>query len=434
MKTSDNRGFSLIELLIAVCVLAIVVVPMLHSFVSSHRINAKSKQYMRATTLAQDEMEIFEREDLESLMDTSKHDYTVTGPDSNGCYEFVRENISNDHSGASASRFDVSVKLDPERAASSDRYYDTNNQELFYMNTIGSADSAVYVQNIRNATNPKSFDDTIYEYFSANKSPVGGGSSWDIDKFNENIARRIKIRIYKENTGLNEATIVKVTYEYVMCKDNVMPSGYQFYSEESVIFNNSAQGVDEEGKLPELKNVYLFYAPRYRGYSSPQSVIYPAAGGERYSTNEDWIYIENEAKLPVNVYIIRQDILKDGSNTDIEDTPVGYKPRIDIIDGVDAEDHTIGHYFTNLNIDDSPAVGLGAQIDFSHLKNIDNMSRVYSDAEARTVIDPKPLDGAGSAQTEVKDRIYSMTVQVYSHGVDRSSASPIVTMTGSKLE
>ena len=61
MKKQNNKGFTLIELLVAITVLAIVITPLLHSFVSSHRVNAKSKQLMRATTLAQNEMELFEK-------------------------------------------------------------------------------------------------------------------------------------------------------------------------------------------------------------------------------------------------------------------------------------------------------------------------------------------------------------------------------------
>ncbi|MDE6663491.1 MAG: prepilin-type N-terminal cleavage/methylation domain-containing protein [Lachnospiraceae bacterium] len=445
-KTLDNKGFTLIEVLIAVFVLAIVVVPLLHSFVSSHRINGKSKQYMRATTLAQDEMEIFEREKIENLIDPTKYDYLDKNgdpiqPGSDGSYVFVREGIDN-NSGSNVSKFDVVVTLDPERSTNTSRYYDTNTKELFYMNTIASSDSAVHVQAIRTASNLKGYDDTIYEYFAANKNTSGLGSTWGTDEFNRNLARRIKVKIYQENNGLNIATIVKVTYEYVLCKDNIMPPAYQTYTEESIIFNNSAQSVGEDGKLPELKSVYLFYAPRYKGYTAPCSYEWNLNGETNtYKTNEEWIVIDNEAELPVDIYIVRQDIFKDGSNTEIDPVPLNYQPRIEIHDGIDGEGHTIGHYFTNLNINQPPATPegkvIGAQIDFSSLKNNANTSKTYSNSEAVDTIQPKPLNGAGSAQAQEKDRIYTMKVEVYTHGVDwknDSSIAPIVKMTGSKLE
>lgn len=54
---TNNAGFSLVELLIAVTILAIIVIPLLHMFVTSTRINVKSRQTLRATTVAQDIME-----------------------------------------------------------------------------------------------------------------------------------------------------------------------------------------------------------------------------------------------------------------------------------------------------------------------------------------------------------------------------------------
>ena len=65
-KTSD-AGFSLIELLIAVTILSIIVIPLLHMFVTSTRINVKSRQTLRATTVAQDIMEGLKAYTLEEV-------------------------------------------------------------------------------------------------------------------------------------------------------------------------------------------------------------------------------------------------------------------------------------------------------------------------------------------------------------------------------
>lgn len=49
----DNKGLSLIELLVAMALLAILIVPIFNSFIASARINLKSRQLMAATDLAQ---------------------------------------------------------------------------------------------------------------------------------------------------------------------------------------------------------------------------------------------------------------------------------------------------------------------------------------------------------------------------------------------
>ena len=64
---ASNAGFSLVELLIAVVILAIIAIPMLHMFVTSTKVNVKSRQMLRATTVAQDIMEGLKAYTLEEV-------------------------------------------------------------------------------------------------------------------------------------------------------------------------------------------------------------------------------------------------------------------------------------------------------------------------------------------------------------------------------
>ncbi len=63
----SNAGMTLVELLIAVTILAIIVVPFLHTFASSARTSLRAKRNLRVTTAAQDIMEGLKAETLESL-------------------------------------------------------------------------------------------------------------------------------------------------------------------------------------------------------------------------------------------------------------------------------------------------------------------------------------------------------------------------------
>ncbi len=73
----NNKGLSLVELLIAVTILAIIVVPLLHAFVSSARINSKSKATQRITTIGQDIMEGLKAYSIEDL--AYEFDYPTPG-------------------------------------------------------------------------------------------------------------------------------------------------------------------------------------------------------------------------------------------------------------------------------------------------------------------------------------------------------------------
>ena len=66
-KLNKDAGFSLVELLIAVIILAIIVIPLMNLFVSSNRINIKSRKTLRATTAAQDIMEGLKAYNIEEV-------------------------------------------------------------------------------------------------------------------------------------------------------------------------------------------------------------------------------------------------------------------------------------------------------------------------------------------------------------------------------
>lgn len=72
-KLNRNAGFSLVELLIAVTILAIIVIPLMHLFLTSTRLNVKSRQTLRATTVAQDIMEGLKAYDVDELQQQFNH-------------------------------------------------------------------------------------------------------------------------------------------------------------------------------------------------------------------------------------------------------------------------------------------------------------------------------------------------------------------------
>lgn len=418
MKKHDNKGFTLVELLVAVMVLAVIIVPLLHSFVTSFRVNAKSKQLMRATTLAQNEMEIFEKEKIEDLIvmtekgDPSKKVYSVTDqPDpadagDDGCYRFERKKTINDESGREM--FDVVVTLNPERKDATERYYGQNTTKITQMNTISNFDSGSYVQSVRSAGNTIDYDTIVYGIFKERKDASGIGTSWDIDRFEEELTRKIIINVSQINDSLGAITKAKITYEYTCDEFGVMPEQYETYTEELVMFDNQ-QTLDDSGNRIELKSLYLFYAPRY---DTPKV---------------DEIIIENEAKLPIDFYIVRQDIWKKTVD-EVRAVPITYQAKLSIFEGLDVEGKTYGKYWTNLNLVDDEIEGNGKHTQLS-LTNLDDTSQIISAADVIAKTQMKKL-----GQAEEKDRIYTMEVKVYKTGVDPSTTEPIVTMTGSKIE
>ncbi|MDE6531267.1 MAG: type II secretion system GspH family protein [Lachnospiraceae bacterium] len=59
MKKGNNKGFSLIEIIIGIGMLSVIVIPILHTFITSAQINRDSRQIMIQTEVAQTIMEGF---------------------------------------------------------------------------------------------------------------------------------------------------------------------------------------------------------------------------------------------------------------------------------------------------------------------------------------------------------------------------------------
>lgn len=69
----NNKGFSLVELLIAVAILAIIVIPTMKLFVTSAKFNFKSRKSLRTTTIAQDIMEGLRAYNIDEIKDQFLH-------------------------------------------------------------------------------------------------------------------------------------------------------------------------------------------------------------------------------------------------------------------------------------------------------------------------------------------------------------------------
>ena len=146
--------------------------------------------------------------------------------------------------------------------------------------------------------------------------------------------------------------------------------------------------------------------------------------------------IENEESLPVNFYVVRQDILVEGSDTDVRDVPMSYQPKIEIHDSRNADGELCGTYYTNLNLDGTVGAGTGSHTRLSIYDNNTGASMYGGSTGVEYAAVGEPVRNSirsltGDNAKEQKDRIYSMEVKVYQHDDDTKS---IVTLTGTKLE
>ena len=184
-KQLNNEGFSLVELLIAIVILSIIVVPLLHSFVTSARTNAKSRSTMHATAIAEDIMEMFEAHSLEEMADI----YTAETPagftntadtdDTTGIWTYTIRDDS-----TTSGTYDAVIKVDPTA------YSAVNSVERVDIQNLAGNLNAVYSEAADAAME-------AYSYFG------GGVPTADIV---QNTTRKIEINIDSSKTNVTLAT------------------------------------------------------------------------------------------------------------------------------------------------------------------------------------------------------------------------------------
>lgn len=170
-----NKGFSLVELLVCVTILAIISIPLLNSFLVADRTNEKAKIIQRTTTLAQNIMETVKSQNLSKLSvilrscDLTKlnlcvpyditNSYTTVQEDPiNGKYEYCIKRVKEGNK-----EYDVYITLDA----------------ALYKNAVGSVQNNYQMPTITNlqgskiaVINPDGYSATWNSYVDAGGNTI----------------------------------------------------------------------------------------------------------------------------------------------------------------------------------------------------------------------------------------------------------------------
>lgn len=114
-KTQKNKGFSLVEVLITIMIIAIVSIPIIRSFVVTANVNHKAKRLQNATDVAQNISEYFAARPMSELLADFGEGLNGLSPDQD---MYVFKNIKDGekayYEGADGEKFYVSVIMDSQ--------------------------------------------------------------------------------------------------------------------------------------------------------------------------------------------------------------------------------------------------------------------------------------------------------------------------------
>jgi len=251
-KLKNNKGFTLLELMVSVAIFALIISPLIHAFLTSMETSRRSHFLGDATLATRNIIETVKARSASSviaLLDGGNTNPFTSGTIANfddsedGIYRFDIMDYS-----AGMSRFDLRVTLN------ADEYDAINNIQV----TDYSPMDGVFAQPVSDTENP----DILAEIYLENLAVIHGMP------FNANNIRR-KITISADENE-NE-TRITATYVYTLGSLTSNPYYYEFYRGRSV---------------ETMKSVYFCYKPFYRG--------------------TDTIEIENTADMNLSVFVVKQ--------------------------------------------------------------------------------------------------------------------------------
>ena len=331
-QLNKNAGFSLLELLIAVTILAIITIPMLHMFVTSARINGKSRITLRATVLAQDIVEGLKAYHIEEIQeqfndveDFEMLNASVIAGDCTYSEDVDREKTENGEDPA-----------DPSKAKPGKYYFVLRNAKLenSKFDVLISVDATGYVEGAT-PTKHDSYLNTsdVAKVASTEKNSGYTQKKQWIDSMHEEILEKIKD---SNNLGIPESAqdfnIVGLSYKRTI--------HIKLYDDGTII--------DDEGNTITKTNAMIYYVYDFSYGGKSYTFYYPSVGDPNpcgnfegnnfylfyyplYGAETDKIVFECKQSKALNLYIAKQ-VDETMSDTELNAAENSYKAVVNIED------------------------------------------------------------------------------------------------------
>ena len=328
---NDNSGLSIVEVLVAVAILAIVFVPLLKTFTQASTINSKAQKLQNVTSLAEGVMEDVKGKSIQELHDLAveRADVSFLPLDEDGTltkgnlknvppYTVTYENVT----ATQGITYDAVVTISTDNYKSTDRsdarkagndigdVSDANIRELPQINKVDSNKNAVLSWELNK------YDNKALENLAAENSVSGSDIATLKDSYKDTAEKHINIEI-KEDTDTS-STKVSCEVEYKTGKNASDKSlKYLVYT---------GYFVEPLASEPAGPNIYLFYTLSENVKDGASNIADPI--------KKENIKIEDKTTgKRHNVYFIMQDGINElstinGSEVTINVSGSGYSETV----------------------------------------------------------------------------------------------------------
>ena len=243
MRKLDDKGLTLIELIITVCIIAMITAPFLNSFVNASNTNARASRRQRASTWCQYFIEECKVSTLEELKNKYMIDYQDY-KDASGKRERIVIDLSNDKmpSDAKTQGLEATITLSPKEYTKEGSATIDASGNTVYNNYAGLVNDVMIpsmsdVDANKDAVLSKEF----YQLDSEYRASEGAG---------DNIRRDTEITLKYDGIKKQYVVSAEITYH-----DVTGAAGSKTYSSDAVYEKKFTDDITKE----DVPNIYLCY-------------------------------------------------------------------------------------------------------------------------------------------------------------------------------
>lgn len=301
-KKLNNKGLTLVEVIVAVAILSFAILPLMYTFVYTSRFNAKSREQQRATSAAEAILENYKAFPLTDINNAfSSNNFTVGDAGAMGTdvlystdlgstpSKYIIRNMNFEKAGASNTQYDALITVNTHN---SDPLYSGN---LFELNNTDNYVDAIYkgVDGL-DETAYNEAKNTIQAEWNTKSKHTTVSPVFPEDKIE--FKRELTLTITKSGTGVYKVTPT-LNYTYRVATFNYKQSDGNL-----VQFNryNGGETIDKSSEVPVLEmegtldRLFVYYFP-----------LYTVSSGDKW-IDGDTINIVNTTSDIIDVYIYKQ--------------------------------------------------------------------------------------------------------------------------------
>lgn len=388
-KTKSNQGYTLLELVVAITILALIAVPLMHGFVSAAKTNDKAREIERATTVAQNVMEDIKVTPMEELLEGVEPgdvEMQETNDEWNSyhvaCTEMETDGVY----------YHVDAFLDngPYKEESAISVTNHNLTEMAQLYDMNAAYDAFYI--LEDAT-----DTALIQELAV----AAGVKESDV---REDVKRNIYLDIQEEHG--TRTVWVNVSYTYrnrtrYMAADN------------QCIYSSSSSAT-------YLRNVYVFFdsLDNMRAWDRPKETV--------TIRNRCWAV----DKDPVQVYLVKQGTTED-ADYKVAVNLMEQSRGSDTFQNADGSLRVLTRICTNLSFPKDETDMTNDQIIVKYSTRDGGYKENWSEDGISYAAD-KLVGLTDLSAKEVQDWVYSVRVEVREKGVEWNAGDALVYLTGTK--